>query len=244
MSRLVNRRWIVLTLLVATAVAVMAELGFWQLRRLHTVRADNASVRAKMALPAVPIESILRPGLPSGEATYRRVSVTGRYDRVSEVDLANRSFEGSPGSHLLTPLRLRDGRAVVVDRGWVPLDASATQLESARPPVFVEATVTGVLFPSERKSLFAPTIAPTGRLTTIARIDVARIAKQLDYPVLPLYLRLESQTPPQGELPVPPGPPDLSEGPHLSYAVQWFIFATIAALTYLALLRRRLREVL
>jgi cytochrome oxidase assembly protein ShyY1 len=220
----------------------MVEVGFWQLRRLHIVRADNARVRATMALPAAPLESILGPGASASAARYRRVTVTGRYDRVSEVDLANRSFEGSPGSHRLTPLRPSAGPAIIVDRGWVPLDASAAREESARPPVLVPVTVVGVLFPSERKSLFAPTIAPTGRLTTIPRIDVARIAKQLPYSAYPLYLRLESQTPAQGELPVPPGPPDLSEGPHLSYAVQWFIFAAIAAGTYLALLRRDLRR--
>jgi len=235
--RLLTRRWIVMTILAATAVAVMVELGFWQLRRLHSVRGENARIRASMAQPAVPLASV-----DPARAAYRRVVVTGRYDRVSELELANRSFEGTPGSHLLTPLRPANGTAVIVDRGWVPLDATSAQQETARPPLFTDVTVSGVLFPSERKTVFAPTIAPTGRLTTIPRLDVPRIAKQIDYPVLPVYLRLETQVPAQGALPVPPGLPDLSEGPHFSYAVQWFIFASIATLVYLAVLRRELRR--
>jgi surfeit locus 1 family protein len=234
-----TRRWIVLTLVVLVAVVAMVALGFWQLRRLHSVREDNARVRARIAQPVEPLQFVLGSGAASASAVYRRVSVTGRYDRVSEILLRNRSLNGEPGSHVLTPIRMADGRGVVVDRGWIPLDLPAEQEEQARPPVLEPVTVVGVLFPSDRKSVFAPSIPSAGRVTTIPRVDVARIGKQLEYPVVPLYLRLESQTPPQSsELPVPPGPPDLSEGPHLSYAIQWFLFATVAMGTYVALLRR------
>jgi surfeit locus 1 family protein len=235
-----GRKWIVLTVIVVAVVAVMVALGFWQLRRRDTVREDNARVRARLAQPAQPIEQVLPSGGDPGRVTYRRVRLAGRYDRVSELLVSNRSYRGQPGSHVLTPLVLSDGRAVVVDRGWIPLNLSGPEEENTRPPVLRPVEVVGVLFPSERKGAFGPAIPPTGRLTTIARIDVARIAKQVDHPLVPLYLRLESQTPPQsGDLPVPPALPDLGEGQHLSYAVQWFIFATIAAVTYVVLLRRQ-----
>jgi surfeit locus 1 family protein len=240
---LFTRRWIVLTVVVLVAVVTMVALGFWQLRRLHSVREDNARVRARLAQPVEPLQFVLGPGASPSAVIYRRVSVTGRYDRVSEILLRNRSLNGEPGSHELTPLRMADGRAVVVDRGWIPVDLTAAQEEQTRPPVLEPVTVVGVLFPSERKSVFAPSIPPKGRVTTIPRVDVARIGKQLEYPVVPLYLRLESQTPPQaGELPVPPAALDLSEGPHLSYAIQWFLFATVAMGTYVALLRRERRR--
>ena len=241
---LFSRRWVALTAVVAVAVAAMVMLGFWQLRRLHSVREDNARVRARLAMPAAPLSSVLpmRPGVDPSSAVYRRVTVSGRYDRVSEILLRNRSFEGQPGSHFLTPLRQTDGIAIVVDRGWVPIGLTGTAEEATRPPVLVPVTVQGVLFPSERKGVFGPAIPPTGRLTTIPRIDVSRIARQLEYPIEPLYLRLTSQTPRQpGRLPVPPGLPDLSEGPHLSYAVQWFLFATVAVCVYGALMRKSSR---
>jgi surfeit locus 1 family protein len=236
---LLTRRWIVLTAVVLVAVVAMVGLGFWQLARLHSVREDNAKVRARLAQAAEPLQFVLGPGVSPSSVVYRRVSVTGRYDRVSELLLRNRSLNGQPGSHVLTPLQMADGRGVIVDRGWIPIDLPAEEEEQTRPPVLQPVTVVGVLFASERKSVLAPSIPATGRVTTVPRVDVARIAKQLEYPVVPLYLRLESQTPPRpGELPVPPGPPDLSEGPHLSYAVQWFLFASVALATYAALLRR------
>jgi cytochrome oxidase assembly protein ShyY1 len=139
---------------------------------------------------------------------------------------------------VLTPLRTSDGRALIVDRGWIPVK---TAPQEVRPPIPVR--VVGVLFPSERKGAFGPSIPPGGRVLQVPRVDVARITGQLTGPVYPLYLRLASQTPPQaGELPVPPGLPALDEGSHLSYAVQWFIFATIAVLTYGALARRTSRQ--
>ena len=229
-----------MTVLVVVAVGTMIALGFWQLRRRDTVREDNARVRAQLALPAQPIEQVLPQGVNPRRVTYRRVTIAGRYDRVSEILVRSRSYRGQPGSHVLTPVVLSDGRGVLVDRGWIPLTLSGPEEEKTRPPVVRPVEVTGVLFPSERKGTLGPAIPPTGRLTTIPRIDVPRIAKQVAYPLVPLYLRLESQTPSQsGDLPVPPGLPDLGEGPHLSYAVQWFIFATIAAVTYITLVRRR-----
>ena len=235
-----SRRWIALTFLVVVAVAVMVWLGLWQLRRLNTVRTDNARVRERLAEPVADIGSVLPPGANASDAVYRRVRLTGRYDRVSELLLRNRSYRGQPGPHVLTPLVLADGRGVIVDRGWIPQGLSGAAEERTRPPVFRPVEVVGVLFPSERKGAFGPAIPSSARLTTIPRIDVARIDAQMDHALVPLYDRLESQTPPQtGDLPIPPGLPDLGEGPHLSYAVQWFIFATLAAVTYVVLLRRR-----
>jgi surfeit locus 1 family protein len=236
-----SRRWIVLTVVVVAAVGTMVALGFWQLRRLHTVREDNSLVRARLAQPAASLGSVLHAGVEPSSVVYRRVRIAGRYDRVSEILVRNRSFNGQPGSHVLTPLvEQAGGSAIIVDRGWIPLDLSSAEEEATRPPVLQPVNVVGVLFPSERKGSFGPSIPPTGRLTTLPRIDVPRIAKQLNYAVHPLYLRLVSQVPPQsGELPVPPGLPKLSDGPHLSYAVQWFVFATLATVTYVVLFRRR-----
>src|SRR6266542_1572491 len=141
-------RWIVRTVLVLAAVVVMVELGFWQLRRLHTVREDNAHVREHLREPVADIATVLAPGLATEDAVYRRVRVRGHYDRLSEILLSNRSFEGEPGSHVLTPLRFEDGRAVIVDRGWIPQNLSGPAREKARPSVSVDIDVVGVLFPS------------------------------------------------------------------------------------------------
>ncbi|MEX2557455.1 MAG: SURF1 family protein [Actinomycetota bacterium] len=239
---LLTRRWLVASLVVLTAVIVMVMLGLWQLRRLGEVTSSNDRVRSRLALPVAAVDEVHAPGVDQDDAVYRRVEATGRFDETEEVVLDNRSNQGRAGKHLLTPLVTESGRALIVDRGWVPLDISPEAATAARPPSGT-VRVVGVLFSSERKGAFGPTIPRQGRLTAVPRVDVARLAQQLPYPAFPLYLRIVSQSPQQpGELPIPPGVPDLDDGPHLSYAVQWFLFATVALAVFVALARREARR--
>lgn len=237
---LLTRRWLVASVVVLTAVVVMVMLGLWQLRRLDEVTSRNDRVRSRLALPVAPIDEVLAPGVDPDDAVYRRVEVRGRFDAAQEVVLDNRSDQGRAGRHLLTPLRTTSGPALIVDRGWIPLDLSPIQVRPVMPRGFDGTLgVVGVLFPSERRGVFGPTIPPQGRVTAVPRVDVARLAQQLPYPTYPLYLRIVSQLPPQpGELPIPPGLPVLDNGSHLSYAVQWFLFATVALAVFGALARR------
>jgi len=228
-----SRRWLVASVIVLATAVTMIELGLWQLRRLDQVRADNAIVRSQLAMPVEPLSEAFAPG---ARPAYRRVVVDGRYDATEQVRVDNRSDDdGSPGRHLLTPLVISDGTALIVDRGWIPLDANPAD---AAPPAG-EVRAVGVLFPSEKKVAFSASIPPEGRVTAVPRIDVARLSKQLPYAALRLYLRLEQQDPAQAAaLPKPPGLPSLDDGPHLSYAVQWFLFTTVELAVFGALVRR------
>jgi surfeit locus 1 family protein len=241
---LLTRRWIVASAVVLAAVVAMVMLGLWQLRRLDEVTSSNDRVRGRLALPVMPVEQVLAPGSDPDDAVYRRVEATGRFDVGEEVALDNRSDQGRAGKHLLTPLVTSSGRALLVDRGWIPLDLSSEQGAPVQPRGFDGTVrVVGVLFSSERKGAFGASIPPLGRVTAVPRIDVPRLAQQLPYPAFPLYLRIVSQSPPQsGELPIPPGLPVLDDGPHLAYAVQWFLFATVASAVFAALARREARR--
>jgi cytochrome oxidase assembly protein ShyY1 len=113
---------------------------------------------------------------------------------------------------------------------------------NAEPPTG-PVTVTGLLQETQTKELFGATDPSTGRLTDMARVDVARMQQQIPYPVIPAWVQLQTQQPPQ------PGPepeliaaPVLDDGPHLSYAVQWFIFSIIAIFGYPMILRRTARN--
>lgn len=235
---LLSRRWIIAGVVVLAAVGAMIGLGLWQLRRHDEVRSRNEILRQRLSSAVVPVDQVLGAGRDLSSATYRRVSLEGTYDVASEVVIDNRSSEGRPGRHLLTPLRPAEGAALIVDRGWIPLDADPV---AARPPSG-RVSVVGVLFPGERKGALGPVIAPTGTLARMPRIDVARIGRQLAYASHPLYLRLVSQAPPQRDLPLSPGLPEPTAGPHLSYAVQWFLFAAVALAVFGALARREARR--
>jgi surfeit locus 1 family protein len=229
---LTTKRWITLALVVVVFGVACVELGFWQLRRLDQRKTLNAVISSHMHMPVQAIEAAL--GSDASQAIYRRVSATGRYDVSQEVLLSGRAVNDRPGNDVLTPLRLSDGRALIVNRGFVPLDVNTPGAPQARPPGG-DVTVTGILLPTETKGLFGQTI-PGGHLSTIVRIDIPRIHEQLPYPVLPVYMLLATQQPAEGALPQPESyTPDLTNGPHLSYAIQWFLFASIAVIGYLAI---------
>src|SRR5690349_11891712 len=128
---LLKPRWIAFTVFAVVVAGVCFRLAFWQLDRLEGRRYYNDLFRAAMTQAPAPVESVLAaPG--SGSLTFRRVSATGRYDAAAETVLYGRPLDGRPGNHVLTPLVLPDGTAVIVDRGWVPF-------EPTYPPIAASA---------------------------------------------------------------------------------------------------------
>ena len=196
----------VAAVLVAT---VCVFLGRWQLDRLAQRRARNAVLAARLALPPLPVgRDIL-----ADSARQRRVVAQGVYDFSAERTWPGRSFQGTPGVALVTPLRLADGSAVLVDRGWAPSpDAFHVDHTLYREPD--TATVTGIAL-----------IPPRGRG------DVAVTG------FLPFVIQLESADPARG-LPRRWPSPTFDDGPHLSYAIQWFSFAVIALVGTAVLIRK------
>lgn len=268
------RRW-AWHLLVALVTAVLAFLGIWQLDRHEELQEKNALLVERLAAEPRPYEALtseLDPDAPEGDAAnaaHRPVIVTGRFDDEHEVLLRGRTFEGRPGYHVLTPLILDgdgEGRAVLVDRGWVPYRVDDPALPSYAPPKGT-VRVRGRLMPEADPpegflAGLAPRDPPTGELEVVARADADRLQGQIPY-TLDSYLieaeSIESVAGPAasdaggedagnggtegGEvgdalLPIVPPPPGPEPGPHVGYAVQWFAFALTAAIGYLILIRR------
>jgi surfeit locus 1 family protein len=216
--------------------AVCVRLGIWQLDRLHGRREINASIRVGLAEPARPLDALLAEH-PATSLGFRQVIVTGTYETADEVILYGRSLDGRSGNHVLTPLRPSDGGPlVIVDRGWVPFEMNTPPVGAAAPPSGT-VTVTGALFP--------PDATGGGALAspTVSKVDLTQLAATLGEDVLPMYVLLAHQEPAQPNLLPQPAPlPELTEGPHMGYALQWFAFATIAFVGMVVLVRRDLRE--
>ena len=238
-------RWLLSHLLVLVLVVVMVSAGLWQLRRLADKRDFNALVRARSDVAAAPVSEVLpaSAGFTDDEdVVFRAVTASGAYLADEQVAVRNRTFEGKAGSWLLTPLLLDDGSAVVVNRGWVPLQAGL-EIQPEWAPPEGRVRVEGLLVATQTRGRFGTTDPADGRLDTLARADVGRIQRQVDQDLVPAVLQLDTQEPAQpGDFPVAVGPPELSEGPHLNYAGQWFIFTTIALVGYPLILRRVARN--
>jgi cytochrome oxidase assembly protein ShyY1 len=235
-------RYLVGHLVVIALAGLFILAGFWQLDRLHQRRAKNAVVRGRMASAPVPLDRVLEPdAADAGHASYRRVSVTGRYDPSRQVLIQFRTYAGDPGEYLLTPLVTGSGDAILVNRGWIPLsDAPATQAR-ALDPAPGQVTITGILFPPE-KGGSPPTDAGRGVVWT-TRINVDELRGAFAPPLYPGYVQLTTQDPRSpGDYPIVLPLPHLDNGPHLSYAIQWFTFTVIGLVGWPLLIRRSLRE--
>ena len=227
---------------VVLAVAAMVTAGFWQLHRLSERRDRNAAITSRSELPIVEVQDLVDvdDGYHAGrEIEYRGLRPEGVYQPDGQVLIRNRTHQGAAGYWVLTPLRLADGAVVAVNRGWIPHAAGtgASPVDFTAPDGSV--TVVGLARATVTATRLLQADPAQGVLTEMARPDLARLAQQIDAPLLPAYIQLQTQSPPPGDLPIPVLPPDLSEGSHLAYAVQWFIFATIAAVGYPLILRRQ-----
>ena len=256
MKKLLTPRWLFGHLLALSLVVLFVNFGFWQLRRLAQRDAYNTLLEARLDAPPQPFAELVRrtsltaPVADADSAVYRRVNVSGRYDPANEVLLRSRALDGQPGYHVLTPLRFAENRALLVDRGWVPFELDEPPIQEAAPPESVQ--VTGTLQPAQEEPTgggffdrlgLVQRDPAEGKLDAVFFVDPARIGRELPYKLEPVFLELATQTPAQrGQLPVPPPPPEITRGSHLSYALQWFSFALIGLIGYAALLRGVLRE--
>jgi surfeit locus 1 family protein len=229
-------RWIAFTVFAFLLAGLCFRLAFWQLDRLDGRRYYNDLFRAGMEHAPQPVESLV-DGTEPGPLTFRRVSATGRYDPSGETVLYGRPLDGRPGNHVLTPLILEDGRAVVVDRGWVPFEPTYPPIPASSAPSGT-VSITGLLEGGTHLADSPAVKSDADRITVLSRVDLEALQAQLPYELLPVYISLRTQSPPQGELPVPEPPPELTDGPHLGYALQWFVFGTIALIGWAILVRR------
>ena len=202
--------------------AGFARLGVWQLSRLRERRAANALTLAARSEPPATLGT---GSTGTDTLAQHRVVARGRYDHAREIIIRGVVLEGIPGVRVVTPLRLGlDGPAVLVDRGFLPApDAVTANAHGLEEPG--EVTVRGIALPVPSSG--GKPIEHGGR-TTWRRLDLPALREQLPYDVLPIYVQQE----PDSALPAFPrrlAPAPIDEGPHLSYAIQWFLFAGLAA---------------
>lgn len=217
------RRPLVLPI-VATAIfaLICVRLGVWQLNRLAQRRAFNAQLATRLAAPPAPVTTLPRD---TALGHYHRVTARGVFDYSRQVVLATRSSEGSPGVHVLTPLRLDDGTVAIVNRGWVySPDAITIDAAKWREHEGDSVTVNGY---AETWSGRERTPLPDAHLAVRA-LDSSRVARLVGVPVRPYYIAQTSDSASSADRPVRLGEPALAEGSHKGYAIQWFSFALVS----------------
>lgn len=231
-------RWIVGSVIVVALVILFVNLGLWQLRRLDERREQNSAVRARSkVLTELDASAWSSSAGEVADLEHRRIRLRGTFDTSREVLVRFQTREAQPGYDVVTPLRTADGIALV-DRGWVPerLGDAWPAEEAKAPPGEVE--VIGLLATPDDTS---PRMDATeGEPIVVSGVRPEELAEALGVErVLPLYVKAVDSG--EDRFPLADGEPDLSEGPHLNYAIQWFIFATVVGAGWLVLLLRTAR---
>lgn len=213
---------------------VCLRLGFWQLARLSERKALNREVSARATTAPVSLGQLPRD---TGDAHYRRVNLSGAYDFGHEIYVTNRSRNGSPGVQLVTPLRMAGtDTAVLVTRGWVYApDGMTIERSRWKEPDTLSGEAFVVYFVHQDGTPKLP-----GRDRSYRWLDERTLAQDFPYPIAAYHLILISG----GAAPGPNVPPrldvpPLDEGPHQSYAIQWFAFATISIIGMFLFVRRK-----
>ncbi len=224
-----RRRWLFSTFVVILASLVMVWLGFWQLGkhnlRMAYIKAVVAEVQdAPFVLTGGPVDDAY------AERVYHQVDAQGEYDFEHEVLIANKFHQDEMGFHVVTPFLIAGSdRAVLVDRGWIPPKQdyqSPADLTQFNEPD--QTRIHGIIVATEESK-----VPPAGPQFKWLRVDVANIARQLPYPVLPFYVALDEPEASRTGPPFP-DPPELKldPGSHFGYAMEWFFFALALPLLY------------
>lgn len=242
---LLSRQWVILTLVALVLIPVMIKLGFWQLHRHEHKVAQNQLISANLHAKPVPVTGLAAPrrDLPHHDM-WRKVSATGTYDTAHEVVVRQRTAadEQSIGYYVLTPLVLPDGDAVLINRGWISAGDDLTKFPDVPAAPKGKVTVTGRMMADETTA--ASGIKDTRGLPArqVMLINSKEQAKRVGRPMLGGYIEQSGPQPPGGKPELVPQPDDDSIGPHMAYAIQWWLFAAAVPVGWVVLVRRERRD--
>jgi surfeit locus 1 family protein len=214
------------TIAAFACIAAFVTAGNWQHRRMLEKEALQASIAAAAAAP----ESALpRDGGDWSAWRFRVVTMTGEFDAGRQMLVDNVVRAGRAGFGVVTPLRLVDGRTVLVDRGWIAIGVSRSALPSVPVPTGAVRIRGRVDVPPRRYPGSADAPPVDGVLWQ--HVDPQRFGQAAHVPVLPIIVR--ELGPGDDGLLRTDALPDTGVEKHVGYMVQWYTFAAMAAALWL-----------
>ncbi|MFI6499976.1 SURF1 family protein [Nonomuraea typhae] len=242
---LLTPRWVALHVVVLLVIPAFVFLGRWQFGRFEERSANSERVTANIEAEPVPLDRLAPPGRAVREEDrYRLVTATGSYDTANALVVRRRPQEGRPGFYVLTPLVTGEGKAVLVNRGWVKAGAHADAPPEVQAPPAGQVNVTGRLRLSETEEssgIRERAGLPPGQ---VLLINAQKIGKALPYQLVDGFVELTAQEPSAAGAPEPVPAPDVGAGGglNLAYGVQWWLFIAVAIGGWLLLIRREVAD--
>jgi cytochrome oxidase assembly protein ShyY1 len=226
-----SRRWLLFAVVVVLLAYATWWLGQWQFDRLEDRKHSNAVVRANEHRDPAPVAQVLSPG---GEVDpddeWRVIRATGSYDAEHTVVVRYRTRDGASGVDVVVPLVTGDGTALLVDRGWLETDPRGTDREAIPDPPSGAVDVTGWV-----RADASGDSTSVNDLSTRA-IASGPIATAIGRPTYGGFVELRSEDPPPAAALEPVELPELDNGPHFFYGLQWWFFGLLAVFGFFYLL--------
>ncbi len=231
---LLKPKWIGFHALCLVAMVVMVNLAFWQLRRLDEKQTFNDRVTANTNEDIAAFSDL--KGADPDDLIYRRVEATGKYLATPQFEVVNVTQEGTTGRNAVSALELDDGSLVIVNRGFVPTGSPVPAPPAGQVKVLARLKV------GQSARTGQPVDDGSQQLTEIRRVDLTALGQQFAQPLAPMYLELIQSTPAEPNFVNAVAFPNLADGPHLSYAVQWFIFTVSVGAGWVLAVRKSAQE--
>ncbi|MBW8806291.1 MAG: SURF1 family protein [Catenulisporales bacterium] len=235
-------RWIRLHVLIwLILIPAFIGLGMWQRGRYHERKAENAVIKVAMDAAPVPIEGVDAIGAPVPRTSrWKQVTLAGTYDAGHQFLARNHQVSGNPGFWVITALRLADGTAVLINRGWIPTVTTDQQQSPPIPaPPAGTVTLTGRLQQSETKGNTGIRDVSSGLPGgQISLVNTESLAAKTGLRLRGGYAEVISSQPADSPQITAIDKPSLDEGPYLSYWFQWWLFGLIAIGAWVTIIRR------
>ena len=218
-------------------------LSNWQWHRLQDRQVVNAEIQAQINKEPIPITELMADidgakSVPEN-SQWRTVEITGVWLQDNQVLVRKKSLESDLGLWVVTPLKLADGTIVMINRGWTAAANSAVDSPVVSDVPIGTIEVLGRLRDVTERTKPAPTDLPEGQVDRIVPTEIVDSPDTLTNAYVEMTAsRPESRTSEIRSLPAP----EVTEGAHRSYAIQWIFFEIMTVIGWIILVRNEVKE--
>jgi cytochrome oxidase assembly protein ShyY1 len=225
-KNLTRPRWIALTVFILLMIYLFVRLSDWQFDR-YSQRIENNRITTT-ALNSEPISISELSQIPSLK-DWQKVSIQGNFINSDSKLLRRQYLESNLGFWVITPLKLENQQVILINRGWIPIAQSSTSEQDIPPAPSGNVSIIGYV-QSLKETKQEPNDLPLRQINYLSSTNFD------SSPLSTNYLQLSSMQPMNNQVAIIPLP-ELSNGPHFSYAIQWILFALMLPIGWYVLLR-------
>ena len=225
-KNLIKPRWIALTLFLLILIYLFIQLSNWQFDRYDQRVLRNESTNVALSLAPKKIDSTSQM---TNLKQWEKVELIGNYLSDQSKLVRKQYLENNLGFWVITPFKIQNGENILVNRGWIPIGSSASSNQSIPLAPVGTVNLEGYLQPFN-ESITQPKDLPLSQVNTIDyNYFESEIANNF-------YVQLAKSSPMDNQVAIIPLP-ELSNGPHFSYAIQWILFALLLPIGWYVLLK-------